>query len=160
MQSVLRQAPIRDFGQTRLYESSSGACVILGGRLVEGNFLVDRVSNGCKLDVAYSTDLDLAREGLIPAVQGVAGVLQDRPVEALLLEFGYSALIFRVREWRETAESTPQMVDRVNTAKYNALRREGIDVPFPSREVHHRFGSVLDPILVYKVRKRSARNRP
>jgi MscS family membrane protein len=104
------------------------------------------------IGVGYGTDLEHARKTLIEAVRGVEGVLIDRPVEALFLEFGDSALIFRVRWWLESYVDTRRMFDRVNTAMYNALRREDIEVPFPQREVHHRFGSYLDPIKVEQVR--------
>ena len=49
------------------------------------------------IGVAYGTELEKARQVMIDAVQEVEGVLPDRPVEALFLEFGDSALIFRVR---------------------------------------------------------------
>jgi MscS family membrane protein len=103
--------------------------------------------------IAYGTDLEHAREVLISAVKGVDGVLQDRPVEALFLEFGDSALIFRVRWWLDSYEDTRRMFDRVNTAMYVALKGAGIKLPFPQQEVHHHFGSYPDPILVQQVRK-------
>jgi small-conductance mechanosensitive channel len=89
--------------------------------------------------LAYGTDLEHARRTLIQAVQDVEGVLKDNPVEALFLEFGDSALIFRVRWWLDSYEDTRRMFDRVNTAMYNALRAEGIEMPFPQRDVHHHF---------------------
>jgi len=87
--------------------------------------------------IAYGTDIEHARKTIIEAVRSVEGVLADHPVEALFLEFGDSALIFRVRWWLESYEDTRRMFDRVNTAIYNALRQEGIEIPFPQYEVHH-----------------------
>lgn len=87
--------------------------------------------------IAYGTDLDHAREVMITAVRDVEGVLQDRKVEALFLEFGDSALIFRVRWWLNSYVDTRRMFDRVNTAVYNALNEAGIDMPFPQMDVHH-----------------------
>lgn len=81
--------------------------------------------------VAYGTDLELARQTMIEAVRGVEGVLLDQPIEALFLEFGASALIFRVRWWIESYVDTRRIFDRVNTAIYNALNEVGIDIPFP-----------------------------
>lgn len=106
--------------------------------------------------IGYGTEIEHARKTLIEAVEGVEGVLKDRPVEALFLEFGDSALIFRVRWWLESYEDTRRMFDRVNTAMYDALRREKIEVPFPQREIRHRFDSKMDPIKVEQVRKARA----
>ena len=73
---------------------------------------------------------------MVNAVKNVEGVLQDRKVEALFLEFGDSALIFRVRWWLESYVDTRRMFDRVNTAIYNALKEENILLPFPQMDVH------------------------
>lgn len=91
------------------------------------------------IGVAYGTDLELARQNMIDAVRGVEGVLPDRQVEALFLEFGDSAMIFRVRWWLESYIDTRRMFDRVNTALYNALDAAGIELPYPQYEVHHKF---------------------
>ena len=86
--------------------------------------------------IAYGSDLDKARQVMIDAVRGVDGVLPDRPVEALFLEFGDSALIFRVRWWLESYVDTRRMFDRVNSSLYAALNKENIQLPFPQLDVH------------------------
>ena len=86
--------------------------------------------------IAYGTDLEKARSVMVKAVEGVEGVLEDRPVEALFLEFGDSALIFRVRWWLESYVDTRRMFDRVNSAIYKALEKENIKLPFPQMDVH------------------------
>ncbi|MFV1949453.1 MAG: mechanosensitive ion channel family protein [Anaerolineales bacterium] len=88
------------------------------------------------IGVAYGTDLEKARQVMVDAVKGVEGVLPDRKVEALFLEFGESTLIFRVRWWLESYVDTRRMFDRVNTALYNALQKENIQLPFPQLDVH------------------------
>jgi len=93
------------------------------------------------IGVAYGTDIEEARKVLIEAVSKVEGVLSDHPVEALFLEFGDSALIFRVRWWLESYVDTRRMFDSVNTAMYNALNEAGIEIPFPQRVVSHK----IDP---------------
>jgi MscS family membrane protein len=93
------------------------------------------------IGVAYGTDIEKARQVMVEAVKGVDGVLPDRSVEALFLEFGESALIFRVRWWLESYVDTRRMFDRVNTALYNALKKENIQLPFPQLDVHLKQGS-------------------
>ena len=92
--------------------------------------------------MAYGTDIEQARRVIVDAVSEVEGVLPDHPVEALFLEFGDSALIFRVRWWLESYIDTRRMFDSVNTAIYNALNEAGIDIPFPQRVVTYK----MDPL--------------
>jgi small-conductance mechanosensitive channel len=87
--------------------------------------------------VAYGTDVELARETIIVAAREVEGVLESQPVEALFLEFGESAMIFRVRWWIESYVDTRRMFDSVNTSIYQALDAAGIELPPPVRELHH-----------------------
>ena len=88
------------------------------------------------IGVAYGSDLELARRTMIEAVRSVEGVLPDHKIEALFLEFGDSALTFRVRWWIDSYVDTRRMFDRVNTALYNALNEAGIEIPFPHVDVH------------------------
>ena len=88
--------------------------------------------------VAYGTDIEKARKVIIDAVKTVDGVLPDRPVEALFLEFGDSALTFRVRWWLDSYVDTRRMFDSVNTAIYKALNEADIEIPFPQRVVTHK----------------------
>ena len=79
--------------------------------------------------------MEHARKTLIEAVSKVEGVDPSRPVEALFLEFGDSALIFRVRWWLDSYVDTRRMFDKVNTAMYNALNEARIEIPFPQQDV-------------------------
>ncbi|HEY5730059.1 MAG TPA: mechanosensitive ion channel domain-containing protein [Anaerolineales bacterium] len=88
--------------------------------------------------VAYGTDIEKARSVIIEAVKTVEGVLLDKPVEALFLEFGDSALTFRIRWWLDSYVDTRRMFDSVNTAVYKALNEAGIEIPFPQRVVMHK----------------------
>jgi small-conductance mechanosensitive channel len=90
--------------------------------------------------VGYESDVELARQTMIEAASEVEGVWEGRPVEALFLEMGDSALIFRIRVWIESYEDTRRIVDRVNTAVFQALKEVDIDIPFPHRVVHHQLG--------------------
>ncbi len=62
--------------------------------------------------------------------------MKEKPIEALMLEFGDSALIFRVRCWIEDYVDTRRVMDKMNSALYEALHRENIEIPFPRRDVH------------------------
>lgn len=88
--------------------------------------------------IAYGSDIEKAREVIVQAVSDVEGVLTDHPVEALFLEFGDSALVFRVRWWLESYVDTRRMFDSVNSAIYRALNEAQIEIPFPQRVVIHK----------------------
>ena len=94
--------------------------------------------------VAYGTDVEQARQIIVDAVRQVEGVLPDRPVEALFLEFGASALTFRVRWWLESYVDTRRMFDKVNTAIYQGLNKAEIEIPFPQQVVTYKMDKAED----------------
>ena len=99
------------------------------------------------IGIGYTTDIERARNVIIKAIEGVEGVLLDKPVEALFLEFGAYSLNFRLRWWLESYEDTRRMFDRVNSAVFQALIDSNIDLPFPQQEVHHN----LDDAFTHQV---------
>jgi small-conductance mechanosensitive channel len=89
--------------------------------------------------IAYGTDIETARQVLVEAVRHLEGVLPDKPVEALYIEMGDSAMIFRVRWWIESYVDTRRMLDQVHSALQNALDEAGIESPYPTRNLNLRF---------------------
>ena len=111
--------------------------------------------------VAYGTDIERVRTLLIDTVKGLEFVLPDKPVDALYIDMGDSAMIFRVRWWIESYADTRRVVDRVHTALQQALDEAGIECPFPTQILNMQFKTetieqfsraLKDP------RKRSAEN--
>jgi len=85
--------------------------------------------------IGYGTDIERARQIIVDAVKQVEGVLLDKPVDALYVEMGDSAMIFRVRWWIGSYADTRRMYDRVHTVLQNALDEAGIESPFPTQNI-------------------------
>lgn len=91
--------------------------------------------------VAYDTDLEYARSVMIDAVRAQDWVMKEERIEALFIEYGDSAIIFRVRCWIEHYVETRRIMDKLNSCLYEALSEAGISIPFPTQTLYHR----LDP---------------
>jgi len=88
--------------------------------------------------VVDGTDLSLARKTMIDAVRTQDWVMKDERIEALFIEFGESALIFRVRCWIENYVETRRIMDKLNSCLYDALHDAGIETPPPIQILYHR----------------------
>jgi len=91
-----------------------------------------------QIGLDFGIDIEEVRRLMIDAVRGVDGVLPDKQVEALFLEIGESALIFRVRWWLDSFYDTRRMFDKVNTALYYALNEAGIEIPNTQIDVNYK----------------------
>jgi len=87
------------------------------------------------IGIAYGSDIEKTRNVMVNAVRQVEGVLKDKPVEALFLEFGDHSLKFRVRWWLESYYDTRRMFDKVNSALYHALNEAEIEIPNPQYDI-------------------------
>jgi small-conductance mechanosensitive channel len=72
---------------------------------------------------------------MVEAITAEEWVMHEKPVEALMLEFGDSAMVFRVRCWIENYIETRRVIDKMNTALYKALNQAEIVIPMPQRAV-------------------------
>ena len=88
--------------------------------------------------IGYGTEVAHARQVMVDAVRAQDWVMKDERIEALFLEFGESAMIFRVRCWIEHYVETRRIMDKLNTCLYDALNEAGIEMPDPIRTLHHR----------------------
>jgi small-conductance mechanosensitive channel len=83
-----------------------------------------------EIGVPYGSDFGRVRRVIQDAVRAVDGVLADRPVEALYLQFGDSARVMHVRWWVESIRLERRVRDQVNVAIERALDEAAIDIPF------------------------------
>lgn len=85
--------------------------------------------------IGYGTDIEMVRHIIIDTVRQVEGVLPDKPVDALYIEMGDSAMVFRVRWWLDSYVDTRRMFDSVHTALQQTLDAAGVDMPFPTQNL-------------------------
>ncbi|HUF39969.1 MAG TPA: mechanosensitive ion channel domain-containing protein [Anaerolineales bacterium] len=106
-----------------------------------------------QIGLGYGTDIHEARRVISEAVRRVDGVMEDRPVDVLFLEFGDSSLNFRVRWWLDSYIDTRRMYDRVNSAIYDAVKAAGIELPYPQRVLHHEIAPEQMDTIAARIKK-------
>ena len=90
--------------------------------------------------IASDTDIETARQILIDTVREVEGVLPDKPVDALYVELGDSAMVFRVRWWIKSYRDKSRMIDKVHTALKHALDEARIEYSEPTQTLSLQVG--------------------
>lgn len=94
---------------------------------------------GIPVSVAYSTDMDRARELMLQAVKESPRVLNSPAANILMREWADSAVKFEIRCWINDPEGGLSNVrSDVLWRLWNLFKEEGIEIPFPQRDVHVR----------------------
>lgn len=89
-----------------------------------------------KVGVEYGTPPERAKAVLVDAVSAVPGVLEDPRPGVVMLDYADSALVFEVRYYLDDHRAAEQTDGRVRERIWYALRRAGIGIPFPQRDLH------------------------
>ena len=106
-----------------------------------------RVRIALPVGTAYSSDPEGVRLRLLEAARQHPDVLTEPAPDVVFVGFGDSSLDFELRVWTLSQVRTPQVLrSELYFAIFRIFKREGIEIPFPQRDVHLR--SIAGPIVV------------
>jgi small-conductance mechanosensitive channel len=91
------------------------------------------------IGVAYGVDVDAVKAVLLEEVEGIDLFVRDDPKArpaVHLVNFGASSLDLVVKAWVHRPELRAPAIDRLNVAMYKRLTAEGVEIPFPKRDVY------------------------
>lgn len=102
-----------------------------------------RVRINVPLGVSYGSDPDDVRRILLEVATRHSDVLNEPPVDVIFTGFGESSLDFELRVWTTKQVTTPRVIaSELYFAVFKAFKREGIEIPFPQRDLHLRSSSI------------------
>lgn len=91
-----------------------------------------------KIRAPYGSDTQLVHRLILEEARANPRVLDDPAPQAYLLEFGESALNFELRVFvRDLGDWLP-LAHEFHMGVEQALKRHGIEIPFPQRDIHVR----------------------
>ena len=91
--------------------------------------------------VAYGSDLKLLQRLLLEAAREHPKALTNPKPVVLFTEFGDSSLNFELGVWTQEMTATPvHFTSEMNFIIEQKLRENGIEIPFPQRDLHVRSG--------------------
>ncbi len=92
--------------------------------------------------VAYDTDLDLACKVMAEVATAQPRVLPEPPPKVFLTQFADSSINLELGFWIDDPEGGKgNVISDINFALWRAFRENGIEIPFPQREVRLLGGS-------------------
>ena len=89
-----------------------------------------------KVDVAYGTDIDKAKDIMLNLAINEESICEDPKPRSRFRIFGESGLSLELLGWIEKPEVRGFVIDKLSTSIYKAFKQENIEIPFPQRTVH------------------------
>ena len=89
-----------------------------------------------RVGVAYGTEVPRVRAALLSTTTGNELVCEEPAPRVRFRTFGESSLDFELLCWIHRPEDRGRVFDDLNEKVYDALAREGIEIPFPKRDLY------------------------
>jgi len=104
---------------------------------VQNQYLSDRsIRQATVVTVGYESDIDQVLQLLLDTTAGVARVNTHPAPTVFLMNLGADGLVLEVGFWIDDPENGKiNVLSEVNIAILRALREQGVNIPFPQREV-------------------------
>jgi len=88
--------------------------------------------------VAYGSDVPKVKECLLQVARNEPDVEDVPAPDVWFIDFGESSLDFELLVWIRDPSIIPQVASKLRYAIDVAFRKNGIEIPFPQRDVHVR----------------------
>jgi potassium efflux system protein len=86
--------------------------------------------------ISYGSDVELAQRAMLDTLVSLPLVLDEPPPRVYFVGFGDSSLDFILHVYsRQLADRMP-LTHAVHEAVLKSLRQNGIEIPFPQRDLH------------------------
>jgi small-conductance mechanosensitive channel/CRP-like cAMP-binding protein len=89
-----------------------------------------------RVGFGYQHPPNEVRQVLVAAARGASGVASEPAPDAFPIEFGDNGLIYVLRFWVDEFPRGPETEGEVRSRIWYAARRAGLEIPFPTRNVH------------------------
>jgi small-conductance mechanosensitive channel len=110
--------------------------VLVGSVVLNESYTDPKVRIALPVQVGYASDLERAMAILVECAQAQPRVLSDPAPGALVTAFGDSGINLELGFWiGDPAAGVGSVRSDINLAIWKAFRAEGIEIPFPQREV-------------------------
>jgi len=107
-----------------------------------------------KVGVAYGSDIDKVHKVLLEVATNISDVCKNPEPRVRFRSFGESSLDHELLGWVTKPVLRGKILHQLNTAVYKRFLEEGIQIPFPQRDVHVRSAQVENAnIESYEVEK-------
>ncbi len=104
--------------------------------------------------VSYDAAPTMVKAAVKEALASCPLVLKAPAPDAMIHDFGGSAIVYRVRFWTEDFELDEEAMDQVRASLFYAFRRKGIEIPYPIQVEYSKEPPVADEAAARLERER------
>ena len=139
--------------RTTIVQSFDNASLIipnsqmLSNKVTNWSFKDPKVRRQVDVGVAYGSDVQKVRKVLLQIVSDMPEIMDDPAPRVDFMDFGNSALVFRVRFWITSPDYWLTAPTELRFKIDEEFRKNSIEIAFPQQDIHIRSASGLEKIF-------------
>jgi potassium efflux system protein len=139
--------------RTTIVQSFDNAALIipnsqmLSNKVTNWSYKDPKVRRQVDVGVAYGSDVQKIRTILLQIVSDMPDIMEDPAPRVDFMDFGDSALIFRIRFWITSPDYWLTAPTELRFRIDEEFKKNGIEIAFPQRDIHIRSASGLEEIF-------------
>jgi small-conductance mechanosensitive channel len=112
---------------------------IVSSAVINWSYPNTNVRFNIPVGVSYNSDPEEIKRLLLEIAAAHSGILKNPPPDVLFDSFGDNSLNFNLRVWTATYVGKPGVLrSELNYEISKKFRKEGVEIPFPQRDIHIR----------------------
>ncbi|MBW2171681.1 MAG: mechanosensitive ion channel family protein, partial [Deltaproteobacteria bacterium] len=109
--------------------------VIMTRDIVNYTTLSEDIRVRIPIGVSYDTNIKKAKSVILDVAKTAEWVLRDPPAKVVVRRFGESSVDLQLRVWIKDARRRMDTISHVTDKVKEAFDREGIEIPYPKRDI-------------------------
>jgi small-conductance mechanosensitive channel len=107
--------------------------------IVNYTIMTSKIRIRINIGIAYDADLKKAKDIILAVANTVEWVAEDPAPKVVVKNFGESSVDLQLRVWIHDARRRMDVIDTITDEVKAAFDREGIEIPYPKRDIHIKY---------------------
>ncbi len=104
--------------------------------IVNYTLISSKIRVRINIGVAYDTPIEKAKAVILKVASNIEWISNTPPPKVVVRNFGESSVDLQLRVWIQDARQRMNTISAVTDQVKNAFDQEGIEIPFPKRDIH------------------------
>jgi small-conductance mechanosensitive channel len=113
--------------------------------IVNYTIISSKIRIRINIGVAYDADLKKAKEAILSVAKKAEWVAAEPPPKVVVRNFGESSVDLQLRVWITDARRRINVIDDITDAVKDAFDSQGIEIPYPKRDINIRYSDSIAP---------------
>ena len=113
--------------------------------IVNYTIITSKIRVRVGIGISYDANIKRAKEIILKVADSTEWIAKDPPPKVVVRNFGESSVDLQLRIWIDDARQRMDTISHITDKVKEAFDEEGIEIPYPKRDVHIKYEYPIEP---------------